>query len=594
MQRAYPYALSEYFKTIKKFKPRKMAMNYFSVEHIFSTLSDGYSTESREDHFLIYSANLGNRVTLNEILNLAYTGKAAAFGEPDTASRGFAFALEDYMSSICRARVLMIKDGGNDSPDAIDQDNGWKQLEEWRDRPTELKHATLRPPANFAVNLESIVNQVEDGTWPKCRFENNKPEGQFCALLFPPERVNAKRMWPIYRKAKDLLKAYSPDTFMEEDDCCWNSLYRGGDDWCPPIQVAEGGFFYHKVKQAGQNEGLLPQKKTAPSVVHDPHELGTGEKIGQETGKEALVKQAQARVAAAMQDVPSESQEGSMGPDSLDESGETTETRSAEFNKMSSAGKPVGPPAFPSKPPRRAPKDIISGRGNSNQFATGREYAPGTDPVNKRLAELGYTGKKKSTLYGLVRNGSVSLESIQPNQERNDLRYQHPNATSPATNPNQWHGPQGRHPRDGAFGQRTFGQSSRENDGSGFSDYPAPRSVPVRFASYPAVRRLNQLIDQGEYGRVQRALESPREDWAMIDMSVKETIHEIKRYVKHKPEGSLQAVLDILARRCRSERSYLKMLAILYGLIKFDVEANLYQTRIKKDPLDISGDEEEY
>lgn len=251
MPKAYPEKIGRVFKILKDIPRKIMSCPYDSVEHIVESV--GYTTEYLDGHFVIRPA--GKDQDLDTVVDLAYAGKAALFGEPETSCRGYPWAIEDYMCEIQRRRILMIKDDVDE-----DQliDDGWEELEEWRNRPLEPSHATSRPPVNFAVNLKDIAEMVEEGKWPECRYSQH-PDGHYCTLLYAPERRN-RALLPLYQAAKKALRDYNPEGFMEEANCCWNSHYRAGGDWCPPISLADGNFFYRVVRK-----GLITQRPKKPA-----------------------------------------------------------------------------------------------------------------------------------------------------------------------------------------------------------------------------------------------------------------------------------------------------------------------------------------
>lgn len=547
------------FTVLSQKKPKKMSVKFDSTEHVLSNLGDGFVTDYKEKHYVIHAAHLGE-MRLYDLLPLAYSGSAAVFGEPDTACKGYAFAIEDYFSSIFRARILMIKEGEEGLDGVID--DGWQELMEWRERPMALGHATVRPPVNFQVNLRSIKNAVMDGTWPQARFAANQPEGQFCALLFPPERME-RGLWSVFNRARELLKAYQPDTFMEEDGCCWNSTYRAGGEWCPPIEVAEGNFFFNYVKKELNKEkdqakrgvrkpARVAPVKVAPTLVEEPAE------------EEAV--DSEDEFADAREDPPAPQEEARA------ETAADPEEAEANIEPQRTGARPKTPA------PARAPL----AKARNPQFTVGADYAPGADPINRTLEGLGYAGAEKRNFYKMVRNGQIPLEAIQPKQEKakkNKDAGQPQGGRAPPSRGASSGPAQPAPPQGGCYG---YGPEKTEKA----AEYPAPRGEPVRFANFEGTRKINALCRKGEFDRVEQALKSPRNDWTVnLKVNIRSKVETINKYLVKHPEGAFQSILDLVRRECKSEKSYLKVLGVLYGLMELDVEDNTYSARTTKDPL---------
>lgn len=541
IKKAYPPRLKQLFTALNCKKPLKMSIKFDSIEHVLSNVGAGYTTDYVDRHYLIYPTAMGDDVSLDDVLPLAYTGKAAAFGETDTACKGFAFALEDYFASICRTRVLMIKEGPDGLASVID--DGWQQLMEWRERPSELSHATKRPPVNFQVDLRAIANQVMDGTWPQVRFSKNQPKGQFCALLFPPGRME-RDLWPVYTKAREALKAYRPESFMEEAGCCWNSLYRAGGEWCPPLEVAEGNFFYKSVKQHLTGKVLRPPvvqtKKPAPRVVETDD--------SDEDFADAV--------------------EGESPP--------REEVREADSADASGAGEVVGPQRpTGARPKERSQTGSAPARSRNPHFTVGEDCEAGRDPISNELSSKGYTGAEKRNLYKMVRMGQISLAAINPKQDKQaSSSNKRPAESRPAAN-----------------------QVSRRDVGvREFDDpegYPAPTGEPLRFANFEGTRKLNAYAQRGAYDKLDGRIKSPREEWLKIKVPTKDKVSKLRAYLKEHPEGAFQDILDWMRRECKSERSYLKVLGILNGIILIDLEGNAYSVRKQQAEQEDSSDEEQ-
>jgi hypothetical protein len=554
MPKAYPHKIKQLFEVLNCKQPLKMSIKFDSTEHVLSDLGEGFTTEYMDKHYVIHPTRLGERVQLQDVLPLAYTGNAAVFGEPETACKGFPFAIEDYFSSVLRTRVLMIKEG-EEGPDSI-IDDGWPEFMAWRDRPMELSFATKRPPVNFQVNLRSIKNQVMDGTWPAKRFGENQPKGQFCALLFPPDRME-RDLWPVYSKARAALQAYSSETFREEDGCCWISWYRAGGEWCPPIEVAEGNFFFNKVKKelnkekkAKKQPAKAKPEKAKPAKAANPlvmPEVSDDEFQDAEEGTQ-------------------ESQEGACANEPAD-AGED-EANIEPHPLMGPTGtRPKIPPVVKAVP----------AKVRNTQFTHGEDFTPGHDPINKRLQELGYQGAEKRNIYKMVRSGQIPLEVISPKPGK-----------STAKKDNLANQPQGDtgHPTRGASRESIRSRRSADVE----EEYPTPRGDVVRFASFEGTKKLNALCQKGEFDRVETALKSPRPEWTELKTTITDKITTIKKFLKKYPEGDFQKVLNLMRTECTSEKSYIKVLGVLYGLMEIDIEDNKYTARTKKDPLE-SDDE---
>lgn len=554
MPRAYPHRINQLFEVLNCKKPLKMSVKFDSTEHVLSSLGVGFTTDYKEKHYVIHPTSMGERVQLRDVLPLAYSGCAAVFGEPETACKGYAFAIEDYFSSVLRTRVLMIKEGENGLAGVID--DGWQELMAWRERPMDLAHATKRPPVNFQVNLRHVRAQVMDGTWPAARFDKNQPMGQFCALLFPPDRVD-RDLWPVYTKARDALKAYRPESFMEEDGCCWNSLYRAGGEWCPPIEVAEGNFFFNNVKKNINKDKPVkkPQaKKVEPEKEKPAKPVETVESDDDE-------------FTDASEEVPAPQEE---------DRAEEIEIEVIELEEENI--EPPRPTGARPKTPAAAARSVQA-KARNPQFTVGEDYAPGHDPINRKLEELGYHGAEKRNIYKMVRNGHIALEAVLPKQEKSTSKK-----NKPAGQPEGRREPPSRGASREPIGPPRRFVPERE--------YPAPRGDVIRFASFEGTRKLNALCQKGEFDRVESALKSPRDEWTVgIKVSVTDKITAIKRYIRKNPEGALQTILDLMRKLCKSEKSYMKVLGILYGIMDIDVEDNTYSARDKKDPLEDSDEE---
>jgi hypothetical protein len=521
MPRAYTEVKVKKFETTLKNLPKlNMSSQYVSVEHVVNNV--GYGTDYIDNHFVVARVE-AIESGLDKISDLAYRGEAALFGEHDTACKGYPWAVEEYISTITRKRSLLVKP---ECDGAIDYtiDGGWPEYLAYQERESAISISALRPPICFAVNLKRIERSVMDGTWPAAKFATNIPKGQHCTLLLAPGyQPSQARLWPVYDAAVKALRAYDEEAFVEGRACVWSSRYRAGDDWCPPIGLAEGGFFHDYIRNnLKATLELKPKNESARGVTRAPRADTRGEP--EKSASRAPARNILPRGAAPQEGDVEESaarvEEGGEEDQEFYECGDESDTEAAN----------------------RAPQPSGRHGGRNPTFTCGADYPHGQDPENKALKELGYSGKAREELYKLVRQGTLELSSIQP--------------------------------------AKGAGNRAKKEE------YPVPQGTALRFPVYELTRKLNNLSQRGENDRLQAALAQPRDEWVRLPTKVTTEIGMIKNFLKKNPEGSLQDLINVLSKMARTENKFMKLLSSIYGLAEIDVSAGTYSERRTADPYD--------
>jgi len=585
-----------------------MPTEFTSVQHIL--LDCGYEGGILDGHFVVVKqGDFG--LGLPAILDQAYKGEALVFGEPGTSWKGYVYAIEQFLSTKMKRRILLIKPEEDDVHGA-GPENGWADYEDWLDRDHTVGPSEDQLPANFAVNLDDISSLVEAGGWPKTIVDGNVIKGQYALLLMQPLR-SQKHLIPLYNKAKEQLKAYNPETYREGYDCVWSSLYRAGPSgYCPPIALAYKGFFYRLTRGISKPK-TLPKSAGKPPTSSDLVPIPPDD---EDPAHDCVSDD-------DFEDAASDAGQGDGGSlyASDDEWGIPEETPKAKTDAPSSDPLPAREPG-PSTGVRANLPDVPSRSFESQPqrpavavphlpiippIKPGSKYPPGKDPRGERLRLLGFHGTDKQNLFKLVDSGALDINSVgyAPSKPAKPTRVsaQVGRADIPPLMADQRPTNYSGASRYASQGPPNHGGASRyashepRDRWSGRNNQPSHRPGPrpaevLSLPGYFQVGKLADVIRIRDYDRLSECLRSPPESWTSIRMKATPEINRLKAFLKRNPTGRIQEFFDkVYSLVHRNNNLLLKVLSVVGTMADFDFDLDCYQARKERDPLDFSDDE---
>lgn len=484
-------------------------------------------------------------VCMDFLMELAYEGDALVFGEPYTACRGYAFALENHLSAVLKVRILFVSPFSDGSPMRTVPNVGWQEQLDFMHRDTQIRPCEVKPPACFAVSLVKIKDDMDAGRWPRAVFAEKYPNGQWCTLLCAPPPWDHEG-WSLYNQAQMLLETFCPVAYRTGSGCVWSAMYRAGGDWCPPLCLAGGGFIPEFRNSFREREGSVEASVEAvdlevnaypdrcPAVCMD---------IDLETSSPATVGYTWQDLTPPASDAESEGEETDGEYDAL-----ADYAPGGRFNLDQGIDVPDAEPAVVEE---EQAVPVVSEPDTSED--EGEPHGADVNPfaqVFNRLSENQDVYEHSKALHigaeALVNLASVgvALAEIRPSQDGAHAGVQPPTESLPS-----------------------------DEEAS-----PAPGSN-IKFPAHSRCRKLNELIRKGEFGVVQEMLTRPKDDWIRRSEKITDCVNHLNDEIRIKPRGMFTRLLQIMAQRCVTEAKYMKALGVIHSLTDFSIQANTYEVR---------------
>jgi hypothetical protein len=519
-----------------------LSTSYATLDRVLSRA--GYA-QSYEGGVFIVAGTRDLESGQDWVMDMAYEGDALAFGEQDTAHRGWPFALENHLSAVLKVRTLLVTADADGAPGRAELGHRWNEYLEFIRRDDKLGPAEKRPPSCFAIDLSDIKDELARGTWPREYIRTRYPNGQWCIMLLCPP-VREVSAWRNYRRASAALEDYSPVTFREGPGCVWSSLYRTGGDWCPPLCLA-GGKFLSNLRRNFENEDGLGEAVAQASVVDREMSAFPRRNTGVRGGVDIETGcRNQADDHCSWENTSRLSLASAFF--NLISGGSSSTVREEE----PALPKPVGRPPISSNPNLT----VGSGRFRGTRSPLDGEIDRSRMPAG--CTEEGFVPMTAEIMNHIM--DSVILDDqgavIGPRETIPELEvvpYETPPPTPIVT-----------------------------------AAQPAAAEHPI-FKRFDQTLRLRRLAEKGEYGRLELALSRPKIDWISKGVKVQDCVGVLVQHVCRNRQGVLQDLIDIVGRTCNIESKYMKGLGLLHTLVKIDVAGNSYQ-KWGRDPLDSDGE----